>query len=69
MEKAIQIATASGYYTTFFDKDSDVLIDPLFWQALGKGLGWEPEEWKWQAKWFMEHLMEGKDIQSFFIAL
>lgn len=49
MEKAIKIATQNGYYTTFFDKDTDVLLDPLFWQALGKGLGWKEyatwEEW------------------------
>ncbi len=72
------------------------LLDPLFWQALGKGLGWsiDPEYctsgcgcaypngdgshefdcvWKRDMNWwgqywheFIDHLAEGKDINSFF---
>lgn len=63
-----------------------VCLDPLFWQALEKGLGWHkhghkytqggikvPIDYgeKWQEHWhhFIDHLAEGKDIESFFIAL
>ncbi len=54
-------------------------LDPLFWQALGKGLGWDKEpqdaceecgaslggyEESWHS--FIDHLAEGKDPESFF---
>ncbi len=29
-----------GYKTNIFYTDSDRLLDPLFWQALGKAEGW-----------------------------
>ena len=60
-------------------------LDPLFWQALGKSLGWEkadgvggkyaqhPNEryayWKWQWHRFIDHLAEGKDPDEFFKSL
>lgn len=61
-----------------------------FWQALGKGLGWENTyrtrtvdyitdkqvgnhkaitEWQYQWHRFIDHLAEGKDINSFFLEL
>lgn len=45
MEEAIKKAIKGGY-TTFTWQDvqdgdgSDVLLDPAFWQCLGKSLGW-----------------------------
>lgn len=53
------------------------LLNPLFWQSLGKSLGWyfKKEEWEsyppmfeWQWHWhsFIDHLAEGKDAESFF---
>ena len=66
------------------------LLDPLFWQSLGKAMGWEKqyeedaqdctgegcshETWgeeKWILEWhrFIDHLAEGKDIESFFETL
>ena len=50
------------------------LLDPLFWQALGKELGWSYDEnntWDnrtWASHWhrFIDHLAGGKDIESFF---
>lgn len=51
-----------------------LFLDPLFWQALGKGLGWTWEGEHetgipaWNRVWhsFIDHLAEGKDINSFF---
>lgn len=58
-----------------------VLSDPLFWQALGKSLGWgwvTPCEFGdheaciecalWLCKWhdFIDHLAEGKDADDYF---
>lgn len=59
------------------------LLDPLFWQALGKGLGWSElntqnrspvgqyEAGSWFYHWhrFIDHLAERKDIDSFFLKL
>lgn len=57
-----------NYYEIFFD--------PLFWQALGRGLGWEEDVnftkygamsgWRYAWHRFIDHLIEGKDIESFF---
>jgi len=100
MEKAIRKAIEGGYidhaYCNEFDMyeaqssycHSTVLLDPLFWQALGKAEGWNKEEFcdfvnedgvgmilssinpepVWLVKWyfFIYHLSEGKNIDSFF---
>lgn len=68
----------------------DLLLQPLFWQALGKAEGWRNDnskcncrpyeglhEWEcplnagrndWKDNWhnFIDHLAQGKDIDSFF---
>lgn len=58
----------------------DILLDPLFWQALGKAEGWNsyildekdegkivpPNEWKIKQFEFIDHIQQGKDIDSFF---
>lgn len=97
MGRAISIAIENGYLTPPVLVNTDmVLLDPLFWQALGKGLGWgetmhrleyfvDGEEkylywkgenghqytphiigWKYYMHRFIDHLAEGKDIDSFF---
>ena len=48
-----------------------ILLDNLFWQALGKAEGWGNQEefhsiWKYHWHSFIDHLAEGKDIDSFF---
>lgn len=57
-----------------------ILLDPLFWQCLGKSLGWSEElnygykgndyglYQEWQNAWhsFIDHIAEGKDIEEFF---
>jgi hypothetical protein len=51
----------------------EILLDPLFWQALGKALGWETvsgsnmnHEWTQQWHSFIGHLIMGKDPELFF---
>ncbi len=61
-----------------------IFIDPLFWQCLGKAMGWrkrdsawaaynqfrcEGEEWKFYWHEFIWHLSKGKDHESFFTNL
>lgn len=65
-----------------------VLLNPLFWQSLGKAMGWGNFEGKmdmhknpitkeetqyfvdklWKEEWhrFIDHLVEGKEAESFF---
>lgn len=57
------------------------LLDPLFWQALGKAEGWKPEvtwnegELRHQAEWrenmhrMIDALAEGKSIEEFLSTL
>ena len=54
----------------------EIICDPLFWQALGKAGGWgktisayeNNKTVDWQYHWhsFIDHLIAGKDINSFF---
>lgn len=58
-----------------------IVLDPLFWQALGRARGWEHIiethlradiivlEWRDYWHRFIDHLAEGKDAESFFAAL
>lgn len=59
-----------------------IFLDPLFWEALGKALGWTDEVphttngYPWSVKgWqtyfhrFIDHLIEGKDAEEFFLRL
>lgn len=55
----------------------EIVLDPLFWQSLGKGLGWKPlgadgdgnDNWLYYWHRFIDHLASGKDIDSFFTNL
>lgn len=68
-------------YTTWLEMVHGwILLDPLFWQALGKGMGWEnitpllgenmiaPD---WQTAWhkLIDHVASGKSIEDFFANL
>lgn len=50
-----------------------IFLDPLFWQALGKSLGWTDTDtvkiWKYNWHLFIDHLASGKDPESFFKTL
>jgi hypothetical protein len=61
----------------WYSSEAFVMLDPLFWQALGKAMGWESKvficpghkkEEMWFYHWhrFIDHLAEGKDADSFF---
>lgn len=84
MKEAITKALEGGY--SYYPKNSDqqdtncrLWSDPLFWQALGKSLGWENQDVvttsaeyrEWQGQWhrFIDHLGEGKDPEEFFTNL
>ena len=54
---------------------NDIFLDPLFWQSLGKAMEWNPNighdmdlKINWRYKWhrFIDHLADGKSIESFF---
>lgn len=59
-----------------------ILLDPAFWQALGKARGWgmfgefdndyrkiKYEEWLHNWHRLIDHLASGKDVESFFATL
>jgi hypothetical protein len=100
MQEALKTAKENGYDNAIADeclkawKEHDtvslhdyasILLDPLFFQALGKGLGWKTKEqyiadgeedpsgvkdqWRYEWRRFIDHLAEGKDIESFFTNL
>lgn len=62
---------------------SDTVLDPLFWQALGKAIWWQQtyknvrgdmrtigqEDWKEHQHRLISHLQDGGSIESFFEAL
>jgi hypothetical protein len=64
----------------FFEKETHlcqaILLDPLFWQSLGKAMGWgiEPSGSIWQGKqqcliyWhdFIDALAEGQTAEQYF---
>jgi hypothetical protein len=78
---------ASNAYSAWTRKDNEstfviaveeTFLDPVFWQALGKALGWREEkasvvlyrvtEPEWQSTWhrFIDHLADGNTAASFF---
>ncbi len=96
MEKAIKKAIEGGYIrkdkatrrlmteVTMRQKWHYIVLDPLFWKALGKAEGWGDKcdmcnskanglcsahrYTSWHREWhrFIDHLAEGKDVDSFF---
>jgi hypothetical protein len=77
IEQAIKEAVEKGGYEITFDHEHEYkhgsygrfLLDPSFWQALGKAKGWNigTVEINWHR--LIDHLAEGKDAESFFAAL
>ena len=84
METAIKKAIEGGYDGHGLTLDSGAviydrfLLDPLFWQCLGKAEMWREKELeakdgtKYKAEYiyvwhsFIDHIAEGGDIDSFF---
>jgi len=59
---------------------NDVIVDPLFWQALGKELGWcgvgyvnigESKRIQWKQKMYrmIDHLINGGTVEEYLISL
>jgi len=67
-----EITYLSSDFLPVKEKLAKVLISPLFWQSLGKAMGWwgtnSNGKEQWVNKWhrFIDHLAEGKDAESFF---
>lgn len=90
IERAIKDAKAQGWkqqlpkfvLNTTVISNPD-LLDPSFWQALGRARGWnktpttdvlvagEAYKERWAGYWhrFIDHLADGKDAESFFAKL
>lgn len=91
MKEAIQKAIEGGWdihwvhavgISEVAERHSErVLLDPTFWQALGKSLGWKETAqtglykdgyaqimsgWKYNWLLFINHLAEGKDPDDYF---
>jgi len=60
--------------------DEAIALDPTFWQALGKALGWDErttdfdvdefymtdvQEWEFNAHWFAHIVLTGGDTEAF----
>lgn len=92
LSKAIEggyIVKFRDYYWSEIETDKKIysnaiFLDPLFWQALGKSLGWKQKPiihlykgeesldfYEWYIYWvkFIRHLASGKDAESFFTEL
>lgn len=83
MEQAIKRAKTGGYdviaKAPSYNIYSEMYLDPLFWQALGKAEGWGQKhdmEYDddgitpipdWQYNWhrYIDHLIEGRDPEEF----
>jgi hypothetical protein len=49
-------------------------VDKEFWEALGRGLGWneseqQPVAWLWKWHRFIDHLAAGRTADEFFAGL
>jgi hypothetical protein len=56
-----------GFHAIHVD---DFFLDPEFWRALGRTLGWQDERvWKGQWQCFIDHLAQGNTPESFFATL
>lgn len=80
IQEAIKKAIEGGWKesSSWFDGviiKQKAFLDPIFWQALGKSLGWEDfmggyEDrcfgWVYQWHSFIDHLAKGESAESFF---
>lgn len=89
LTETIKKAIAGGWsykknQNTFINFESDVVqnyekifLDPLFWSALGKAMGWNDYyhvdglhvsrvEWRYRWHRFIDTLASGKSIEDFF---
>lgn len=64
IEKAIEGGWANAYALDW-DGHAEAIIDPLFWQSLGKALGWMSGDWKGNAHQFFDLLLTSGDTSRF----
>jgi hypothetical protein len=63
-------AVVVGLYGFSTIQVDDFFLDPDFWRALGRTLGWHYERvWRGQWQRFIDHLAQGKTPESFFTHL
>ena len=73
----LRSSETGGGYINFDYKWAEILLDPAFFQALGRGLGWQekgyPDKYEghWKAQWSYEHhrlidwIDDGKSVEEF----
>lgn len=74
MEKALKKAIEGGYnegvspehYGNLTTFQYEAFTDPLFWKYLGKTRGWLDRDYVVHWHSFIDHLISGKDIETFF---
>lgn len=68
IQQAIEKAIEGGWEGV--NPKSHFALEPLFWQSLGKAMGWTDNEkvkiWKYNWHDFIDHLAEGKTVEEFF---
>ena len=72
IKEAIQKAIEGGYKNESWDFTHD-LLNPKFWEALGKSMGWVEDRTGdyipgWDYNWhkFIDYLVKGKTIEDYF---
>ena len=79
INEAIQKAIEGGWKKSFYSPHlleiyEVYFLDPLFWQALGKAMGWDKKmdftddeypDWKDYWHRFIDHLADGKSYENF----
>lgn len=84
MNEAIKLAVEKGGYKDgqhidikYSTRHDEAILDPLFWRALGKALGWKEEyefanpivhtipQWLYEALWYHELNLTGGDTEKF----
>ena len=78
-KQIIEDAIAGGYHILKRYPDSETLfklslLDPDFWQVVGKTRGWDKgwlgaEDWKTEWSIFIDHLADGKTIEEALAAI
>jgi hypothetical protein len=76
MNEVIKLAIEKGGYKTqpsydLFPATSEpyILLDPLFWQALGRALGWGPSMWLYMALPYFKVRLTGASEENFWVDL
>jgi hypothetical protein len=57
IKERVNIEGSNGYWDWFCY--NDFIVDPLFWQALGKAIGWRQRDKAWLA--YNQYNCEGKE--------